>query len=151
MYIFIIEIVVLCSALQINFREADYFITEGSDTLSSAITLEFRNNQNPFTVRLTAVTVDTAESMKLGFFINSAMIAADSRATLGQLICPLFASIMNVVHDYDVFSLSQILHILISLMLSLMLQFQPTVQHFKYLHFSQSMMIILMKMSRVLQ
>ena len=86
MYICIIKIVVLCSALQINFGEADYSITEGSDTLSSTITLEFSNNQNPFTVRLTPITVDTAESMKLGFFINSAMIRADSRATLGQFV-----------------------------------------------------------------
>ena len=51
--------------------------------LSSTITLQFRENQNPFTVKLSPVTVDTAESMGLGFFINSETITADSRATLG--------------------------------------------------------------------
>ena len=46
--------------------------------------LQFRNNQSPFTVRLSPVTVDTAEIMNLGFFINSDTITADSRATLGK-------------------------------------------------------------------
>ena len=73
----------LSPALQINFGEADYSIVEGSDMLSSTIILQFRNNQNPFTVRLSPVTVGTAESKDLGFFINSDTITADSRATLG--------------------------------------------------------------------
>ena len=76
--------IVSLSALQINFGEADYSIVEGSDILSSTIMLQFRNNQNPFTVRLSPVTVGTAESMNLGFFINSGTITADSRATLGK-------------------------------------------------------------------
>ena len=73
----------LSPALQINFGESDYSIEEGSDMLSSTITLQFRNNQNPFTVRLSPVTVGTAESMNLGFFINSETITNDSRAALG--------------------------------------------------------------------
>ena len=74
----------LCSALQISFGEVDYSIVEGSDVLSSPITLQFRYNQNPFTVRLNPITIDTAESINLGFFINSGTITADSRATLGN-------------------------------------------------------------------
>ena len=83
---------VLCSVLQINFGEADYSIEEGSDELTSTITLQFRNNQNPFTVRLSPVTIDTAESMNLGFFINSITITADHRATLGNQLGTLIAS-----------------------------------------------------------
>ena len=75
---------VVCLVLQINFGESYYSILEGSDELSSTITLQFRYNQNPFTVRLSPVTIDTAESMNLGFFINSDTITADSRATLGN-------------------------------------------------------------------
>ena len=51
--------------------------------LSSTIMLQFRNNQNPFTVRLSPVTVESAESINCGLFINSDTITADSRATLG--------------------------------------------------------------------
>ena len=75
---------VLCLALYINFGEADYSIVEGSDMLNSPITLQFRYNQNPFTVRLSSVTIDTVESMNLGFFINSSTITNDSRAKLGD-------------------------------------------------------------------
>ena len=75
---------VLCLALYINFGEADYSIVEGSDMLSSPITLQFRYNQNPFTVRMSSVTIDTVESMNLGFFINSDTITNDSRAKLGN-------------------------------------------------------------------
>ena len=78
-----ISIIHIFLVLQIKFGEADYSIVEGSDMLSSTITLQFRENQNPFTIRLSPVTVDTAESMNLGFFINSATITADSRATAG--------------------------------------------------------------------
>ena len=73
------------SALQINFRESDYSIEEGSDRLNSNITLDFRYNQNPFTVRLSTVTIDTAERMGLGLFINSKTIPRDSRAIAGKL------------------------------------------------------------------
>ena len=66
--------------LEINFGESDYSIEEGSGVLSSPITLQFRNNQNPFRVRLSAVT---AEGMGLGFFINSMTIDASSRAITG--------------------------------------------------------------------
>ena len=55
---------------------------EGSNRLSSNITLQLRYNQNPFTVRLSPVTVFVAESMGLGFFINSGTITNDSRATV---------------------------------------------------------------------
>ena len=71
--------------LEINFGESDYSIEEGSEVLSSPITLQFRNNQNPFTVMLSPVTVFTAEGMGLGFFINSMTIDASSTATTGIL------------------------------------------------------------------
>ena len=74
---------IIFSVLQIYFGESDYFIGEGLDTLSSTITFHFRESQNPFTVRLSPVTIDTAESMNLGFFINSATIRSNSRATAG--------------------------------------------------------------------
>ena len=69
--------------LEINFGESDYSIEEGSRMLSYPITLQFRNNQNPFRVRLSPVTVFTAEEMGLGFFINSMTIDALSRAITG--------------------------------------------------------------------
>ena len=70
--------------LEINFGESDYSIAEGSRWLSSYITLQFRENQNPFNLTLTPVTVDTAEAMGLGFFINAETIALGSRATAGS-------------------------------------------------------------------
>ena len=70
--------------LRINFGENDYFIEEGSERLSSPITLQFRETQNPFDLTLTPVTVDTAESMGLGFFINTEAIALGFRATAGS-------------------------------------------------------------------
>ena len=70
--------------LEINFGESDYSIAEGSERLSSRITLQLRENQNPFTLTLTPVTVDTAEAMGLGVFINSESIAQISRATTGR-------------------------------------------------------------------
>ena len=51
--------------------------------LITPITLQFRQNQNPFTVILTPVTVDDADSLGLGFFINSNTIGNPSRATAG--------------------------------------------------------------------
>ena len=70
--------------LEINFGESDYSIAEGSERLSSRIRLQLRENQNPFTLTLTPVTVDTAEAMGLGVFINSESIAQISRATTGR-------------------------------------------------------------------
>ena len=60
----------LTSVLQIYFGESDYSISEGSALLSSTITLQFKENQNPFTVRLSPVTIDIIESQGLGHFIN---------------------------------------------------------------------------------
>ena len=58
--------------------------------LSSPITLWFRNNQNPFTVMLSPVTVATAEEMGVGDFIDSMTIYALFRATTGtQLVLQL--------------------------------------------------------------
>ena len=73
----------LSPELQINFGESDYRIVEGSGMLIT-ITLQFRQNQNPFTVILTPVTVDEADSLGLGFFINSNTIDSSSRATAGM-------------------------------------------------------------------
>ena len=72
------------AVLEINFGESDYCIEEGGlGVLSSPITLQFRTNQNPFTVMLSPVTVATAEGMDLEVFINSMTIDASSRATKG--------------------------------------------------------------------
>ena len=70
--------------LQINFGESDYRVLEGSERLISPITLQFGETQNPFDLTLTPVTVDTAESMGLGFFINAETIALGFRATAGS-------------------------------------------------------------------
>ena len=72
----------LCTGLEINFEESDYSMIEGITVLSTNMTLTFRSNQNPFSVILTAVTVDTAESMGLGSFINSDIVP-NFRATEG--------------------------------------------------------------------
>ena len=74
--------------LQIDFRESDYSIEEGSGMLSSQITLQFRINQNPFTVMLSPVTVATAEEMGLGDFVNSYRIESSFRATAGTHSSP---------------------------------------------------------------
>ena len=77
--------------LEINFEESDCYIAEGSERLSSPITLQFRGNQNPFNLTLTAVTVATAEAMGLGLFINSYYIDRPSlRATAGISAIMLF-------------------------------------------------------------
>ena len=70
--------------LQINFGESDYQVLEGPERLSSHITLQFRENQNPFNLILTTVTVDTTEAMGLGVFINAENIVLGSRATAGS-------------------------------------------------------------------
>ena len=79
-----LEYTLFSAVLEINFGETDYSIEEGSGELTCPITLQFRNNQNPFTVMLSPVTVATAEGMGLGFFINSMTITASSRATAGM-------------------------------------------------------------------
>jgi hypothetical protein len=78
-----IIIIFVPSVLEINFLESDYSILEGSAALSSPIMIQLRQNQNPFTLMLSPVTIDTAESKQLGFFINSQTILPGSRATAG--------------------------------------------------------------------
>ena len=78
----------LITGLEINFEESDYSIEEGG-ILSTDIRFQFSNNQNPFTVTLTPVDIDTAEALGLGFFINSYDIYFEdinllSRATSGN-------------------------------------------------------------------
>ena len=67
--------------LQINFDQSDYSIIEGSPTLSSPIILQFMENQNPFTIMLSPVTVATVEAAGVGNFINADTITPGSRAT----------------------------------------------------------------------
>ena len=67
--------------LKISFDQLDYSIIEGSATLSSPILLQFRQNQSPFTIMLSPVTVATAEAAGVGDLINADTIAAGSRAT----------------------------------------------------------------------
>ena len=78
-----LEYSLFSAVLEINFGESDYSIQEGSGELTCPITLQFRNNQNPFTVMLSPVTVFIAERMGLGVFINSMTIDILSRATTG--------------------------------------------------------------------
>ena len=68
--------------LEINFERCDHSIEEGG-TLRTNIRLQYRNNQNPFTVTLSPLSVDTTETLGLGFFINSDDIDIISRATAG--------------------------------------------------------------------
>ena len=79
-----LEYSLFSAVLEINFGETDYSIEEGSGELTCPITLQFRNNQNPFTVMLSPVTVATSEGMGLRVFINSMTITASSRATAGM-------------------------------------------------------------------
>ena len=77
--------------LEINFGEPDYCVLEGSERQSSHITLQLRENQNPFNLTLIAVTVDTAEAMGLRLFIDSYYIDQPSlRATAGISAIMLF-------------------------------------------------------------
>ena len=74
------------TGLEINFEESDYAITEGS-VLSTPIRLQFRNNQNPFTITFSPVTIDAVEGMGLGAdFINSETIEEESRAEPGEVL-----------------------------------------------------------------
>ena len=73
------------TGLEINFEESDYSNEEGG-TLSTDIRFQFRNNQNPFSVRLCPVDIDTVEARGLGYFINSGDIDIISRATAGEWI-----------------------------------------------------------------
>ena len=75
----------LVTGLEINFEEDDYSIEEGG-TLSTIIRFQFRQNQNSFTVRLCPLSIDDAEAMNLGFFIDSGTIDEISRATPGRLL-----------------------------------------------------------------
>ena len=83
----------LSSVLEINFKEPDYAIEEGSDTKCLPIILQFRKNQNPFTVRISSVTIDTAASLDLGFFIN---LTSDSNATAGLLNAGVAILLFNI-------------------------------------------------------
>ena len=60
----------LTIGLEINFERCDHSIEEGG-ALRTNIRLQFRSNQNPFTVTLSPLSVDATETLGLGFFINS--------------------------------------------------------------------------------
>ena len=70
--------------LQINFDQSDYTISEGSQTLCSLITLQFRQNQSPFTIMLSPVNISTAKAAGVGDYINADTITPGSRATTGD-------------------------------------------------------------------
>ena len=72
--------------LEINFEVSDYSITEGSG-LTTPITLQFRNNQNAFTITFSPVTIAAVEGMGLGAnFINSDTIEEEARAEPGEIL-----------------------------------------------------------------
>ena len=87
------------TGLGINFKETDYAIEEGG-TLSSDIRLRFSNNQNPFTITLNAVSINTTEDLipDLGLFINFDDIQVISRATAG--ILSTYVSLSTSFHMY---------------------------------------------------
>ena len=75
------------AGLEIYFEKSNYKIEESAhQTLGSCanISFQFRNNQSPFTVTLSPVSIDTAEKMGLVFLINSQAITLISRATPGN-------------------------------------------------------------------
>ena len=57
----------LVTGLEINFAELDYLIEEGANLSTN---IQFRNNQNQFTIIITPVNIKTAESLGLGVFLN---------------------------------------------------------------------------------
>ena len=76
--------------LEINFEESDYSITEGAG-LTTPITLQFRNNQNPFNITFSPVTIDAVEETDLGAnFINSETIEEEARAELGEILVKIY-------------------------------------------------------------
>ena len=97
--IYIINVYLLVTGLEINFEESDYSIEEGG-TLSTFIRLQFRQNQNPFTVCLCPVSIDTAEDMNLGSFIDSDTIYEISRATAGELSYLWFNDVFAMQQNY---------------------------------------------------
>ena len=67
--------------LEFSFRDCNYSVNEGLGTLNLPISFMFADSQNPFTITISTVTVETAESRGLGALINAQAIFQDSRAT----------------------------------------------------------------------
>ena len=79
--------------LEINFdlEGCDYAVfEEGSSSLNTPIKLQYRRNQNPFTVTVTPSSIDQAEAMGLGHFVNSRTISPSFRAISGRYILYTF-------------------------------------------------------------
>ena len=77
-----------CPELEINFDLGGCpfsRVEEGSGTLGTPLRLQYRRNQNPFTVTLTPTTIDGVESFGLGSFINSLTIGLTFRASAGTM------------------------------------------------------------------
>ena len=74
--------------------------------VTNIINLQFRTNQNSFTLTLSSVTIGTAESEGLGLFINSENINTPSRAIAGMLslILILCSWIPTFGHKYANFT-----------------------------------------------
>ena len=68
------------TVLEINFKEADYSITEGKPL---SVLMQLRRTQSPFNITLRPVSIASAEDIGLGDFINCAAIWNDSRAIPG--------------------------------------------------------------------
>ena len=85
----------LSAVLEINFDECDVSIKEGSSTSTISITLSFRNNQNPFMIMLTPVTIERAENLSLGSFINFNSISPTFQATAGSCFQTTFPSFFS--------------------------------------------------------
>ena len=70
--------------LEINFAQADYEFTEGSDEIP-VVFLRFRAAQNPFTITITPVDLYRIEEENLIGFINFKEERLDARATPGKV------------------------------------------------------------------
>ena len=81
LYLYVIGLWFLATVLEFSFRDCDYSVNEGSGTLNLPISFMFSDNQNPFTITLSTITVETAESRGLGDLISAQAIFNDSRAT----------------------------------------------------------------------
>ena len=74
-----------CPELEINFDLGGCAYSKVEEGLGTPLRLQYRRNQNPFTVTLTPTTIDRVESFGLGSFINSLIIASTFRASAGTM------------------------------------------------------------------
>lgn len=72
--------------LEISFEECDYSSKEGSGLMRPIRIRFYGPTQNSFTLSLSAMSIDTADGLGLGIFIDSTTHKHSSRATAGKII-----------------------------------------------------------------